>query len=511
VKTKKVSVFKNGTAYFLKSGEVQTKNKKAEISEVGKALFGTLWVFSENGKITSINNSTENVTEKKDIVSTFDLLNANIGKHALITFYDNKEVKAKIIEIKGEIVVLNTDDGAWLTVPSKEIRKLVFNGEKPSLKYDVKTDRSKIILNFKKDGSKKVNLSYLQKGIGWLPNYLIKILNDNQVQITLNSVLINDAEDIENSEIDFIVGVPNFKYSNVYSPLTSKEDINKFLLSLNGGSSYGYYNNFDNNNSAIMTQSLSNSYSSNRRRGYEQSSVSYNPNSFSGLDGASYEDLYFYNIKNISLKKGERGNYELFTATMPMAHIYELALPTNATSSGYYVSKYNRPANNINKVWHSLKITNKTKYPWTTGTAMVVKQDKTEIKPISQDMMKYTSVGGDTFIKITVATDIQVTDNDIETSRKRSALIKNSYKYDLVTVNGEINIKNYKNKSVKLELKRSILGKLIKSDYEWNNHKELKNVYYSNINPTNEVSWNVDLKPNEEKKITYTYSVYLNN
>ena len=509
IKTKKVSVFKNGTAFFLKSGEVETKNKKALISEVGKAMFGTLWVFSKNGKIMSIGNSSKNIMEKKDIKNTFDLLKANKNKKVKITFTNNKEVEAKIFDIKGDLLVLKTSGGDWITSSSKEIKKVLFKGEKPSFKYNLKTDKSKIVLNFKKNGKKKVELSYLQKGIGWLPNYLIKILNDNTAEITLKAMLINDAEDIKNADVDFVVGVPNFKYSMVYSPLTSKEDINKFLSSLNGNSGYGYQHNYSNLNSNIMIQrqSMSNSI---RSRGSYNASPTIDA-SFSGTEGGAYEDLFFYKVKNISLKKGERASYQLFTAKMPMEHIYELTLPANATSSGYYVSKYNRPVSDVNKVWHSLKLSNKTAYPWTTGTAMVVKKDKKEIKPISQDMIKYTPVTGVSFVKITIATDIQVTDNDIETKRVRNHYKKNGYKYDLVTIRGEINIKNYKNKAVKLELKRSILGKLLKSDHKWSNYKKLKNIQYRSVNPSNEVSWKLNLKANEEKKIKYIYSVYLNN
>ena len=142
---------------------------------------------------------------------------------------------------------------------------------------------------------------------------------------------------------------------------------------------------------------------------------------------------------------------------------------------------------------------------------MVVKKDKKEIKPISQDMIKYTSVTGVSFVKITIATDIQVTDNDIEVKRERNKYKKNGYKYDLVTIRAEVNVKNYKNKAVKLELKRSILGKLLRSDHKWNNYKKLNGVQYRSVNPSNEVSWKLNLKANEEKKIKYVYTVYLNN
>ena len=158
IKTQKVSVFKNGLAYFIKSGEINVKNKKATINEVGKALFGSLWVNTKDGKIISISNSNKNITEKKDVINVFDILKANKNKYAIITLSNNKVITAKIINIKGIAIVLKTNKGDWLTLTSAQIKTVLFKGEKPKLKYNSKTDRRKIILNFDSNGKKKIKL-----------------------------------------------------------------------------------------------------------------------------------------------------------------------------------------------------------------------------------------------------------------------------------------------------------------------------------------------------------------
>jgi hypothetical protein len=105
--------------------------------------------------------------------------------------------------------------------------------------------------------------------------------------------------------------------------------------------------------------------------------------------------------------------------------------------------------------------------------------------------------------------DISIKDKDKETARvEKSRKSYNDY-YDLVTVEGNIVIKNFKNKDVKINVKRTILGELKNSSVNWVFNK-MPSSYYYNINPSNEVSWDVSMKAGEEKEITYTYTVYVN-
>jgi hypothetical protein len=41
--------------------------------------------------------------------------------------------------------------------------------------------------------------------------------------------------------------------------------------------------------------------------------------------------------------------------------------------------------------------------------------------------------------------------------------------------------------------------------------KKLNAANYYNINPTNDVTWELELKPGEEKEIKYSYTIYIYN
>ncbi len=188
-------------------------------------------------------------------------------------------------------------------------------------------------------------------------------------------------------------------------------------------------------------------------------------------------------------------------------HVYNVTLPQNNITHFSFSSDYSDPA--ANKVWHSIKLNNNTKMPWTTGTAMVVKKENGTYRPISQDMMTYTPVGSNTFLKITVSPDISVKEKEKEINRIEKDKRNYGIYYDLVTIEGNIVMKNFKDKEIMLNIKKDITGTLKNSDIKWEYTKYPNNYYYDNINPMNNVSWEIKLKAGEEKNIKYTYTVYV--
>jgi len=499
LKTEKVSIFKNGTGFFIKSGKIKTKNKKIYL-DAPDSTFGTMWVNSKN--LFSLKTTDKPRMEKRDVKSILDILKANNNKKCIITLTDNKEIKATILSLGDSIVNLKTDKG-WLTLDTKDIKKIIFK-DKPNMKHSVSTGKNRVELKFKDNGNKNIDLFYLRKGITWMPNYLIELKGKKKAKLTLKALIINDAEELLKTNVDFVVGVPNFKYSHILSPLGSDMKLKTFLDTLNGRNSRGYY--YNNNANRMMNQAVqvrSNRFSSNNDN--------YAANPFIGVAGTTNEDLFFYHLRDVTIKKGERATYQLLSIDIPIEHIYEVSLSENASSSGYRVSKsYRNYGEKTNEVWHSIKLKNISKSPWTTGTAMIVKKDKRFVKPVAQNMMKYTPVTANAFLKITTSPDIQIVEEDREVKKIRSALKKYGYFYDLVTVKGTIKVKNYKREKIKLEIKKTIMGALKKSNKKWNIIKRFNDYGYS-INSTNDVSWNISLKPNEEKVINYNYKIYLSH
>ncbi len=506
--TKSISIFKNGSAFFLKSGKVKTQDGSYRITEnIPAALFGTLWIHSPKGELKHISSFTDKVeTKSQNRVRTFeDILNINKGKKVALHIGKNEIIEGIVEEIENvidtsselnliypnSIITFRTSD-KWLTINTSEIRRVEFL-ENPNQLSEYKTINNKPIVKIDfstKKEEQPLDLMYLENGLSWSPNYLIELIDDNSANLTLRSEVVNNAENINNSEINFVVGIPNFRFANKLSSLV--DFINTYTPSLDA-------NRFSN---TLQTQSLT--------YGIE-AEMDFQPDFFTSDNevGSSQEDLFFYNLKNISLKKGGRGHYQIFKTKIDIAHIYECNLETNSTSKNYYQKDYLFQAENKNKVFHSIKLTNETNYPWTTGAAMVVKG--TEIaKPISQDQLNYTPIKGNSFVKLTQAPDVKVKHAEKEIDRQDKAM-KNPadtrYFLDLVTVEGQVKIKSYKAKKIDLNIRRTIIGQLLETTTEWLKSDRVNRT--GSQNATTDVCWETSVGPGEELIITYSYKIYV--
>jgi len=221
-----------------------------------------------------------------------------------------------------------------------------------------------------------------------------------------------------------------------------------------------------------------------------------------GLPGASEEDLFLYNKKGINLKKGERAYYHIFSQLVDYKHIYEWNVPDtlNVDPRGYQQSGQAEKV--PEQVWHSIKLTNSTDYPWTTAPALSI----SGWKPLAQDIINYTPRGTKTNLKLTVATDIKTNRHEYEIERQRDVRLYR-YSYDLVTVKGELYIKNAKTKDVTMEIKKKVTGEVIEVSHDGKIQKVAEGL--RGVNYKSFISWEIPVKAGEEVEITYTYKVYI--
>ena len=510
-KTKSISLFKNGSAFYLKSGTVKVNNKRYRITKnIPSALFGTFWIQSPSNTLNFVSSFNDQVAESTQTRTTnfAQMLSANLGKRVRLHIGKDeilegtveqvekiKKVKDNTALIPDQFIINNIltfrTDTKWMTISVTEIRRLEFL-EKPNQVLETQTIQNKPVLELNFSNTKKdqlVDIMYLQNGLSWTPGYLIELIDDEKAQLTLRAEVVNNAEDIENTDINFVVGVPNFRFANRLSSLVD------------------FYNSYV----PVVNNGFSNALQAQSNVGYavEQDAVFSDFNTVaSQVTGSAEEDLFFYNLKNFSLKKNGRGHYPIFSKKIDIAHIYECNLSANNANQKYFQQNFLFSPDNSNKVYHSVKVNNDTEFPWTTGSAMVVKGIKDQ-KPISQDQLNYTPIKGHSFIKLTEAPDVKVKHAEREIQRQDRAM-KNpqnkNYYLDLVTVEGQLRIKNYKNKKIDLNIRRSISGDLISSSSKW---LKAERVTRNGQNQITDVCWETSIDTGEELMITYQYKVYV--
>jgi hypothetical protein len=263
---------------------------------------------------------------------------------------------------------------------------------------------SRKALRFKLKGageSAELTMGYLEKGLGWTPSYLVSLKDESTAQITLQAVVTNDAEDIAGTDLFFVVGVPNFRYADVPSPMALQQSLSAFMdqVRSSGGRRDSPLSN------AIMGQAET------VQTGFNAADAGFSA-TVGELVGAPEEDLFLYSKPGVTLARGERATYNVFSAPVGIEHIYEWEVPASAQLDRYG-NPQQMPDTAENNVWHSLRLVNSSKFPWTSAPTLVISGSK----PISQDTLLYTPKGAKTNLKLTVATDVRANRQELEVAR----------------------------------------------------------------------------------------------
>jgi hypothetical protein len=510
-----VSIFKNQTAFFVKSGEVKTKNKQYEVigDTIPQALNGTFWLSSPTNSIDIVKSYLQDKEVEGLVGSYADMLKANDGKRIrLLKAGDSTyiEGKVKVVQMKNPdpskpdiksntLFAITQKDGKTIMLTNNQV-----NGARSMEFVDAPAFTSTSVqklpvmqVNFNEAKAKQpLHMMYLSNGLSWKPDYLVELLDDEKARLSLRTTVVNNAEDIKVGKLNLVAGVPNFKYATSLSDFLN-------LLGTRPANNYAQPRiqpNFS--NAAVYSYDMP---EADFGGGAPAPSPTRAP-----AEGTSIEDLFYYTLKDVELKKGERALLDVFNTEVKIKHVYEVILGQNSAS---YSTAYSYEQNKL-PVVHTIKLFNKSDYVWTSAAVMVVKNDKGKISPVSQDLLKYTSINDDINVKLTEAPDVSVkfTEKEIKREANKKQVRQSNNRilyYDLVTVESEIDIQNFKNKDIRIDVKRAIIGELLESSEKWQKAPRLQN--YNSYNPYTDVCWEMDIKKGEEKKVTFTYQIYVSH
>jgi hypothetical protein len=497
-----IAIFKNGTAFLAKKIQVNAENGTITLPSLPQATFGTLWFSADNNTIKQISSFTEELNTSLAVSNVADVLQSNQGKKGAFVFDNNVSIEGVLESASEKVLLIRTNAGKYYINDVKNCKSAEFS-EKPNMLLAKKENKKIIKLEFaKKNVSQAIQMMYLAKGLSWIPSYHIDLLNDNQAKVTLRATLMNDLEDLENANLNLVVGVPNFAYSYLSSPLISNESVVNFLNQLNRYSNQ-YYGSTGNTGAVrrgdIATQSFSNVISVDVE---SEDETLLNVET----EGKQSEDFFFYQLKNITLKKQGRTFQDILQQNTTYEHLYEVNLNSNNTSS--YTNPSESTYENVSLVNHAIIIKNESKFPWTTGTVLLSKLLDGVAQPISQDKLSYTPVGGKVKIPLTVVPDVSVKDSEKEIDRKANIKQKDGYFYDLVTVEAKIDIKSFRNNALELKINRSFTGEGLKSNVAWNIEKLVSTNSY-NYNASSRAEWKIKLEAGKIETITYQYQFYV--
>jgi len=435
-KTVAVAAFKNGLAFVVRQGSVELHSGVGRITPIPNSTLGTMWLAP--GEANSVLDEV--------VAYRYAALREDPNSHE------------KVAEVRSALrfKMLGATD---------------------------KTD---------------LTLGYLEHGIGWTPSYLISLNDDKTARITMQAVVMNDAEDVTDADVFFVVGVPNFAYSETPSPMSLQQNLLSFMKDA-GRRDDGNYLRYSN---AIAGQLVANEF-----KEMDAASAPTFSQAVSELAGAPEEDLFLYSRAAVTLERGERATYNVFSASVDYEHVYEWEVVDAPRVDAYGNVIQNNPnpqdAAMRNAIWHSIRLKNSTKFPWTSAPTMVI----SGVKPVSQDTIPYTPKTASASLRITVATDIRSSHEEREVARQQNVQRRHGYEMDLVTVEGKLKLKNYKSKEVRVDVRKMLRGEV---DVQSDDGKSVKlGEAIQTDNPLSRMSWEVPLKAGEEKVVTYRYKIYV--
>jgi hypothetical protein len=363
-----------------------------------------------------------------------------------------------------------------------------------------KSNRLAIKLEGAKDGQNiGLGVAALERGIRWIPAYRVEVKGEpiKEAKLELEAMLINELADLNNSEIYFVVGVPSFLFQETMSPLSMN-------TAFAGVSSYFQTAKRDGYANAISAQYASVADSSSRESAKDPAPTLQNEEQLSSL---SAEQLFLYKADQIALKKGERASLRLFSLTVPASEVFEWTISDPPQTGNEYSNSSNQPPriqDLSSGIWYALKLKNQTGMPWTTAPALSFR----EWKPIGQNLLSFTPIGGENILRVTPATEIIGTHRLEEKERTRRQLqySGSTYEFDLVTIEGTIKLRNVKKQPAEIVITRNVLGEVISATDGGAISREGLNLQA--VNPNSVVKWNLSAPPGE-KEIRYIYKIYV--
>ena len=513
---KRVALFKNGLGFFVREGTLTEDHRAALLGPFAVPSHGTFWITAPSrsgflGAVARKATGTEEIPAR-DLV---ELLRGNVGRSLALWFSDRPDstLSGKLIAFApdrpqwrpepytlgggqpsglipppgpGNFALIETDDGVVAINPHR-IARIDFPEGEPSTAFPRSVERVELEASFSSPSAGDwLSVSYLAKGITWAPSYLIDITEPKQARLAANAVIINEAEDLAKTHVDLITGFPNLEFANVPSPISMKQDLAQFLQSLASGVSRA-------NLGSVITQNVA------FMRAAEMRGPSQMPDYGDAAAGQAAADLFFYPIEAVTLGRGETGYYPLFTSSVPYSEFYEWQIPDYINPEGHYRSAQQGQPDQPEIVWHSLRLTNRTKLPWTTAPAQLMKDGHI----IGQDTLHYTAPKAETVVKITHAVGVKAEQTEIETNRERDAVSLYGRHFDRVTIEGTLRLTNFKAEPIAIEITKTLSGDVQKTAPNAEDTTLARGL--KAMNPVHDLTWKLDLKPGESREITYAY------
>lgn len=488
-RTTSVAVFKNGLGFFLRQGSVELRDGWAVAKEIPPAKFGTLAVYATRdddlvdvigsgpGEVTEFDgvDAPRDMTEKRSRLEAAKNLSVELSyKHQ----GTDKTAAGKLVSIGPDYAVLESSGNSF-AVPVEGLFKM----QVLELPLRVHVNQGEAVAK-----RTEIGMAYLREGITWIPEYTLRILDDETAELTLRGTLVNEAEDLIHCDVNFVVGVPHFVHTQYLAPIA----VGQVIQTIGAAVAPPEIRSQIMNSAAIGNGIRSNQFDQPGGPAVVQHPVATESadalasavGNLPKLDSTGATDYTVYTKRDLTVRCGERAIVTLFVKKIRYGHIYRWTPPA--------------------AMEHNLVLHNDTDTAWTTGPVLAVSGDT----PLSEDLLKYTPKNGRAEVPVTTAINVAHDKTESEADRQFKAHSPSHNVFlDLVTLDGELRLQNFDTSPVDIVVVNRVPGKpLDVSDHGAPTSDPAK---LQLLERQGTIRWTIRLGPGETKRVTYAYERYV--
>lgn len=473
---REVSVFKDGHAFVLREGEMPVgADGNVLVEDLPRPVLGTFWPFASdaNAKLASVVAGKRRVAVERTALAVPDLLRANVGAEATFTEINGSKWAGKILgfpertsaEIEatsapgvrdplpqpGAVMLVQTEEGTR-AVAIEKIESVAFKG---ACRTTVRTEENRDLLTLRLGWkgapapTARVGMVYLQKGLRWIPEYRIDIDGAGKAHVRLEATLVNDLADLDRAAVHLVVGVPKFDFKDLVDPMALASDLAETVA---GVRNEWRFANFASN--SIQTQLASSN-------DYVPSAGTHGSADVGDAVGgaAANEDLFVFDLKDVTLRRGERMTLPVAEYDIPYTDVYTVDVPLTPPPE---IWQSGRGAADLEKMralvrpvaMHKIRLDNAAPFPLTTAPAVVLRDGRL----LGQGSTSYTPVCGRCDVSVTQAIGLRVKNDEEETGRTPDSVRWRNESFHRVDLGGSIRLSNDTDRAYDVEVTRHVLG-----------------------------------------------------
>ena len=450
-----------------------------------------------------IGNRKPQQANEEQKVEIIDTLSAYRSSSSSIRYTSNGTPIAAKSPFGSLFLTIQTDDG-YVSVRQDDVAEIraksLSDGESAAANAERKTKTTEEVqvVEAPKTHLGPVRMRYLSQDITWSPFYRVNLKDDGKLTIDASATVMNNLEDFEDTEVEFISGFPNMVFASSLSALSKGMSFQSFLNNLANPSEPSYLRSTS-SRSSVMRQAEILSNSSVYYDMDDDEGVSARPTLWtaSGMD-----DMQYKSAGKLSMRKGDvlqlpiasaEADYELITTwTAPMEKRFSFGeASADAT------------------LWNCIRFRNPFDFALTSAP-YEIEQDG---NVLGQSTGTWFGSGQPATVKITKSMAVTATMTQTESGSLNRYYTEvkwnNNYKFHYPDVTAQIVLTNHGTKPAKVVFDSVFYGELVNADAEPKKTRLLTD--NRTRNPKSKLTWEVTVPASDKTTINYTYKIILDN